>query len=168
MSHSFYRSLLSGSSEGDVGLFRAFAVAARTRRAALALATDELLEGLWVEDEAPPEATRGVPLLRMAADDGADARVLSERPVAVEGAPGWAVSVASEPTIDGGSLFTLTRVWQGAEPAPRGPAIAAVIAGEKTDLTLHLALRAHEASRQVAMAISPTGRLQAMAWAISE
>ena len=56
MSRHYYESLLSGRPSGgaDLGMFGDFAEAARVRRAALAMANDELEEGVWVEDEAPP------------------------------------------------------------------------------------------------------------------
>ncbi len=66
MSQSLYESLFESGSGPDAAtdVVRAFAAAARIHRAAYALATDEMMEGVWVEEEAET-----IEQMRFAADD---------------------------------------------------------------------------------------------------
>jgi len=62
MSRDIYEALFHDGSPDE--LLKAFAQAGRRRAAAEALATDEMMEGSWVELESLPEAQ-----MRLAADD---------------------------------------------------------------------------------------------------
>lgn len=87
MSKNLYESLfVDGSgSDPETDLVRAFARAARLHRAAHDLATDEMLEGTWVEEELSLDED-----VRMAADDRSTT-------AAVYTGAGYAVEIAGEP-----------------------------------------------------------------------
>jgi len=66
MSAELYNNLFdpNASHQGTDALVAAFAIEGRLRRAALELANDEMLDGMWVEEERAPEQA-----MRYAADD---------------------------------------------------------------------------------------------------
>ena len=159
MSRSLYDALIAGGSDEDLGWMGSFAQAARLRRAARALAEEAVSE---VEEDVPAEEFAGSTLLRLAADDGDTARYASPTPVPVADAPGWAVYLELEPTLDGGALCTVTRVWVG-EGTPRD-AVAVqvlVVAGAEE---ARLALPLEGGQVQELTALSATGAVSVLAW----
>jgi len=114
MSRSTYESLFDGPQGGDPAedMVRALALAGRLRRSAYELATDEMMEGTWVEEVADESE------MRLAADD----RSLTERTYA-----GGGYTIVVQRTLEGvhvaqqlsgpsGATLRLADKWIPLEP----------------------------------------------------
>ena len=117
MSQDLYRALF----QPGPTLLHAFAQAGRLRRAAQELASEEAES--FVEEEII-EAQAWVTLTRLAAaEEGGVSRQLSAEPVPIAGAPGWAVIIRLDTTIDGAAMLHGERVRAGAPSSELPPPI---------------------------------------------
>lgn len=75
MSQEMYESLFGVGTDAhpEHALLRAFTAQARLHRASQALATDEMMEGFWLEEE---DTTLGLGEMRFAADDRSETAVM--------------------------------------------------------------------------------------------
>ena len=163
MSGELYASLFDGEPGAELALFSALGRAARLRRAAVAMATDALLEGDWVA-EAEQIQSMGAPLQRLAADQGEDARYVSDQPLQALGARGWCVRISLEPTLDGDTLITVDRLWVGEGEAGVAPAIGVALLSQPDGVRARLTLAPALPRAQSCVALSTAGRVFAIAW----
>lgn len=161
MSRDTYHSLIAGAEEA--GLLGALGKAAALRRTALALATDEWLEGTW-EAEAAQVEELGAPLLRLAADQGDAARYASGPDLEALGARGWVVRLLLEPTADGETLITVERLWAGEGAPEAAPALSVALLSHPDGAMARVNLPPEQRTAQVCAALPTTGRVHALVW----